>query len=59
MGILMPEAFTERWQEYEEPSTANSKTELKMLVAICNLLKMNLIASKPIVEGRVGSIDIP
>ena len=30
-----------------------------MLVAICNLLKMNVIASKPILEGRVGQIDIP
>ena len=32
---------------------------MKILVAICNILKMNVIASKPIVEGRVRDIDIP
>lgn len=30
-----------------------------MLVAVCNLLKMNVIASKPILEGKINSIDIP
>ena len=32
---------------------------MKILVMICNILKMNVIASKPIVEGRVRDIDIP
>ena len=32
---------------------------MKILVSIANLLKMNVIASKPIVEGRVRDIDIP
>ena len=36
-----------------------TEPEMKILVAICNLLKMNVIASKPIVEGRVRDIDIP
>lgn len=55
----MPEAFVERWQEYTDPTTANAKKEFKFLVAVCNLMKMNLIASKPILEGRVKEINIP
>ena len=33
--------------------------ERKILVAVCNLLKMNMIASQPLVQGRVKEIDIP
>lgn len=58
MGIAMPEAFTELWQEYQDPGTASQAKSLKMLVAVCNLMKMNLIASKPILEGRVSEIKI-
>lgn len=47
----MPEAFTEKWQEYDK--------DLKILVAVCNLMKMNLIASKPIFEGRCIDVDMP
>jgi hypothetical protein len=35
MGVAMPEAFSEKWQEYEGP---NGQIELKFLVAVCNLL---------------------
>lgn len=51
----MPEAFTEKWQEFQ---VQNAK-ELKVLVAVCNLMKMNLIASKPLLEGRVAEVQIP
>ena len=48
MSVMMPEAFVEKWQEFEEPAlraaTAEEK-ERKILVALCNLLKMNLIVS--------------
>lgn len=61
MSVLMPEAFIEKWQEFVQPDTAASQSdpENKILVAICNLLKMNVIASKPLLEGRVREIDIP
>ena len=60
----MPEAFVESWQEFVQPNATASAIseegkEMKILVAICNLLKMNVIASKPLVEGRVREIDIP
>lgn len=60
MSTLMPEAFAEIWQEYVEPkaATGDSKT-LKPMVSVANLLKMNVIASKPLAEGRVRDIDIP
>lgn len=56
----MPEAFAEKWQEFET-KTANgqSQIELKYLVSVCNLLQMNLIASKPLLEGRVSEVEIP
>lgn len=60
MGVAMPEAFIERWQEYVNSNSAGTgEPELKILVAVCNLLKMNLIASKPLLEGRVADMDIP
>jgi hypothetical protein len=55
MGIAMPEAFTEQWQEYG----ASHQKELKILVSVCNLLKMNVIVSKPLLEGRIHDVDIP
>ena len=35
-----------------------TQTEDKVLVAVCNLLKMNLIVSKPILEGKVSDIKL-
>ena len=32
---------------------------MKILVAVCNLLKINLIASKPLLEGRVSEVELP
>ena len=60
MSTLMPEAFAEIWQEYVEPkaATGDGKT-LKPMVSVANLLKMNVIASKPLAEGRVRDIEIP
>ena len=59
MGVAMPEAFVEKWQEFHDPNSANAQNEFKILVAVCNLLKMNLIASKPIIEGKIESTTIP
>lgn len=59
MGVAMPEAFTEPWQEYVADGAATGKKEKKILVALCNLLKMNVIASKPLLEGRVSEVSIP
>lgn len=39
--------------------TDPEKKERKILVAVCNLLKMNLIASQPLIQGRAKEIDIP
>ena len=35
-----------------------SKVEYKPLVVVCNLLKLNLIVSKPILEGAVKEVNI-
>ena len=60
MSTLMPEAFAESWQEFTELNAASiGEPQLKPLVAVANLLKMNLIASKPIAESRIRDVDIP
>lgn len=56
MGVAMPEAFAEPWQEFVDPAVPGKQA--KILVAVCNLLKMNLVASKPILEGRVRDVQI-
>ena len=60
MNVLMAEAFIENWQEFVQTTAAQTgEPEMKILVAICNLLKMNVIASKPLLESRIRDIDIP
>ena len=59
----MPEALVEPWQHYRANSSvaaakAESEADMKVLVAICNLLKMNVMISKPILEGRVRDTRI-
>lgn len=59
MSVMMPEAFAEKWQEYVAADVAAQDKEQKVMVAVCNLMQMNVIASKPLLEGRVKDIDIP
>ena len=60
MNVIMPEAFVEPWQEYVQPEVATHiGPDEKILVQVCNLMKMNLIASKPLFDSRVRDIDIP
>ena len=58
MGVMMPEAFVEPWQHYLQPDVADPQEEMKVLIAVCNLLKMNVMISKPILEGAVKEIKI-
>jgi hypothetical protein len=51
----MHEALTEHWQEYKEGETSS----FKPLVAVCNLLEMNVMCSKPILEGGVEKMKMP
>lgn len=58
VGVVMPEALVEFWQEYELDVAGQQTTQNKALVQVCNLLKMNLMASKPILEGKVKDTKI-
>lgn len=58
MSVMMPEAFVEPWQEYSSDAASQTK-DRKVMVSIANLTQMNIIASKPLLEGRVKDIDIP
>jgi len=57
IGVMMPEALVETWQHYRANSaaaaaTTESEAEMKVLIAVCNILKMNVMISKPILEGK-------
>lgn len=58
VGVMMPEALVENWQEYEEQVAGQGTVSNKVLVAVCNLIKMNVMVSKPILEGAVKDIKI-
>ena len=58
IGVMMSEALVEPWQHYvdtnqlaQSATDSDSAVTLKPLVAVCNLLKMNVMVSKPILEG--------
>lgn len=64
---MMPEALVEQWQPFDaarlesesaQGSYDTSKADFKPLVSVCNLLKLNLIVSKPILEGAVKEIKV-
>mmetsp|Transcript_16556 Transcript_16556/g.28163 ORF Transcript_16556/g.28163 Transcript_16556/m.28163 type:complete len:124 (+) Transcript_16556:1170-1541(+) len=61
---MMPEALVENWQSYNDPQAAIKNADgkntfnKKVLVAVCNLLKMNLIVSKPLFEGASKDIKL-
>lgn len=60
VGAMMPEALTEPWQHFTQETAASPdiEPEMKVLVVVCNLLRMNMMISKPILEGQVKDIAI-
>jgi hypothetical protein len=52
MNMLMPEVYSEEWQNYVDPF--NGQERMKHLVSICNLTQMNIIASKALLEGGLA-----
>ena len=61
---MMAEALTEPWQEFVDKTgaqAAESEQEIamKQLVVIMNLLKMNLLVSKPLLEGGLKEVKLP
>ena len=50
ISVLMPEALVENWQQVND--------QYKPLVSVANLLHMNVMVSKPILEGKVRDIKI-
>lgn len=62
MNVMMPEAFVEKWQEFFDStvlSAGEAEQQRKILVAVCNTLKMNVFVTKPLLEGRVLEVDMP
>jgi hypothetical protein len=56
---MMPEAFIEPWQEFKQYKDGNEVTTNEILVAACNMLKMNLITSQPLFQGKLAQLNLP
>eukprot|EP00345_Euplotes_harpa_P008859 CAMPEP_0168350886 /NCGR_PEP_ID=MMETSP0213-20121227/21454_1 /TAXON_ID=151035 /ORGANISM="Euplotes harpa, Strain FSP1.4" /LENGTH=73 /DNA_ID=CAMNT_0008361455 /DNA_START=55 /DNA_END=273 /DNA_ORIENTATION=- len=56
---MMPEAFIEPWQDFVEEKDNAKVTTKEMLVAVCNMLKMNLISSQPLFQGKLAQLNLP
>ena len=56
---MMPEAFIEPWQEFKEEKDGNTINTKEILVAACNILKMNLITSQPLFQGKLSQLNLP
>lgn len=47
----MPEAFTEKWQEY--------KDEKSFVLKVARLLNINVISSSPLLQGTIMHVPLP
>lgn len=59
VNVMMPEAFIEPWQEFKEEKDGNTINTKEILVAACNILKMNLITSQPLFQGKLSQLNLP
>lgn len=59
INVMMPEAFIEPWQDLKEVQDGNTVTSKEMLVSVCNVLKMNLISSQPLFQGKLAQLNLP
>jgi len=59
INVMMPEAFIEPWQDFEETRQENKVATKQILVAVCNILKMNLISSQPLFQGKLANLNLP
>ena len=59
IGVMMPEALVENWQHFvHNKGVADEEQQMKPLVSVCNLLRMNIMVSKPVLEGGVRDTKI-
>lgn len=56
---MMPEAFVEPWQDFNEQRGDERVATKQILVAACNLLKINLISSQPLFQGKLAQLNLP
>lgn len=59
INAMMPEAFVEPWQEFEEKRKEEKVATKQILVAACNMLKINLISSQPLFQGKLSQLNLP
>ena len=59
INVMMPEAFIEPWQDFVEDRGEDKVATKQILVAACNMLKMNLISSQPLFQGKLANLNLP
>ncbi|CAI2368852.1 unnamed protein product [Moneuplotes crassus] len=59
INVMMAEAFVEPWQEFTEQKGDETVTTKEMLVAICNILEINLVSSQPLFQGKLAGLSLP
>jgi hypothetical protein len=59
INVMMPEAFVEPWQNFDEIRGEEKVATKQILVAACNILKMNLISSQPLFQGKLSQLNLP
>lgn len=55
INVLMPEAFVEPWQRVEDEQKV---TRNKILLPICNDMKINVISSQPLMQGYLANMPL-
>jgi aryl-alcohol dehydrogenase-like predicted oxidoreductase len=56
INIMHPEAFVENYQNYKFENEENPR--LVTLTAVCNVLKINLISSSPLMQGYMVNLPL-
>jgi aryl-alcohol dehydrogenase-like predicted oxidoreductase len=59
VNVMMPEAFIEPWQDFEEDRKGEKIATKQILVAACNMLNMNLVSSQPLFQGKMAQLNLP
>mmetsp|Transcript_10655 Transcript_10655/g.10508 ORF Transcript_10655/g.10508 Transcript_10655/m.10508 type:complete len:134 (-) Transcript_10655:21-422(-) len=56
---MIPEAFIEPWQDFNEKRGDETVATNKTLLAVCSMLNMNLVSSQPLFQGKLSNLALP
>ncbi|CAI2368819.1 unnamed protein product [Moneuplotes crassus] len=59
INVMIPEAFIEPWQDFNEKRGDETVATNKTLLAVCSMLNMNLVSSQPLFQGKLSNLALP